>query len=827
MRPFLALSAVCSLALLSRASIADTPDHVAAASSPSAAHAEHEPPVLTARVVAVGIPGAGAVSGVGFFHAGGPIHDNPAFAAFTQPGHILDPKRILVASSSNFGLPRAREEDPEGAVLSLDPEQSETIVIPPDFATGGGQAVALNGRLQLFTAQSKAFLNGVNTPQAATADWPPVSNPLGISINNAFGRLWFASAPEGTHGIGTISIADPGGQPLANAPNRLGGGVFAGDLTNRPRQVIPGGLRAGGIANALLGMSPDGSKRAVFAGLTADGALVQAHTEQAIDGLAPAGTVSPLTLPAVADSPGAETSLITRAGMVFNWVPDRILYVTDPVRNALVALKLSDDGAVFKVDEVHTIAVPDFDRPVDLAPAVPEVANPTFSSNTTLAGNSDLYVLNRGNGTITRLRQDGTVLAVRRIATAGGTPLGAARLNGIAVSPDAQHIWVTMTGVLPQFPDKPGALLEIPAFGPQRSATRNAAEPDAGRASDEAALVAWGAELFSTAFSPEQGLGPLFNRQSCVECHSEPAPGGGGPNGLAVAHRVGHFDGRSYDPLVGNGGPVARAHSVTELGVPCASAPPAGIPPAANLVSVRNAPALFGSGLLDAIPDSVILSHAETAKRNGGNDGRPNLVRDSSGHERVGRYGWKADTATLEQFVADAFRNELGITSPLAPTDFVSGAGCVAGAVNASEDDGSMIRAVATYIASLPPPSAQSPPNAAGSSLFSQLGCTACHTPSLTTADGRDVPLYSDLLLHDMGPTLDDGVEQGSAHGQDWRTTPLWGLSSRGRFLHDGRATSIGTAVLAHDGSAARSAAAFRRLASDEREVLLAFLKSL
>ena len=196
--------------------------------------------------------------------------------------------------------------------------------------------------MQLFTAQSPAFLNGVNTPTAVTAELPPVSNPLGISINNGFGRLWFANTPSGPQGIGTESIIDPAGQPLAGAPSKVAGGVFAGDRTNRqPQQLIDGGLRAGAVANALLGLSPDGSKRAVFAVLTADGAIAQAHTEQTMDGLAPAGTIAPLPLPAPGDADGA---LITRAGLLFNWVPERIIYVSDPVRNAVVALQLAHDG---------------------------------------------------------------------------------------------------------------------------------------------------------------------------------------------------------------------------------------------------------------------------------------------------------------------------------------------------------------------------------------------------------------------------------------------------------------------------------------------------
>jgi len=780
---------------------------------PDSSRAE-PPPTLAARVVVVGIPGAGAVSAVGVFHPGGPIHDKPDFAAYTQEGRVLDPARVLVASSSNFGAPSARVGEAEGSVLSI-ASNGEPITIPPDFAGPGGQAASLDRRVQLFSAQSPSFLNRVNTPGAVTADLPPVSNPLGISINNGFGRLWFANAPQGTAGPGTLSIVDPGGQPLAGAPSRLSGGVFAGELTGRqPRQLIPGGLRSGAVATALLGMSPDGSKRAVFAVLTADGAIGQAHTEQSVDGLAPAETIEMISIPAAADLRSETPQLATRAGMAFNWVPDRRLYVTDPLRNGLVVLTLADDGAVFHVVSTVRITGPAFDVPVDIAPAVPETANPTLSSNTTLAGGSDFYVVNRGNGTLVRMRQDGTVLATRQVAVRGAV-LGAGRLNGIAVSPDAQHLWVTVSGRLPGHEDAPGALLEVPAFGPGRAASLE------GHGAADAALVERGRSLFQTAFTPGEGLGPLFNGRSCLECHGRPASGGVAPDGAGFVLRVGRrVPGGTFDPLVGQGGPVARAHSVAELGSTCDAAP--GIPPAANVVSVRSATALFGLGLVETIPDKAILAIAAQL----GTRGRPSFVRDAEGGERLGRFGWKADTANLEQFVADAFRNELGITSPLASVDlFTPAPGCTDGP--GLKDDGRVVRAVTAYIRSLPPLPSTEPSSQDGRVVFTLSGCGACHIPTLPGRNGRVVPLYSDLLLHDMGPALDDGVAQGTANGAEWRTTPLWGLSARHRFLHDGRATSITAAILAHDGDGAGAAEVFRRLAPERRDMLLAFIGAL
>jgi CxxC motif-containing protein (DUF1111 family) len=115
---------------------------------------------------------------------------------------------------------------------------------------------------------------------------------------------------------------------------------------------------------------------------------------------------------------------------------------------------------------------------------------------------------------------------------------------------------------------------------------------------------------------------------------------------------------------------------------------------------------------------------------------------------------------------------------------------------------------------------------ARGATVFRQTGCAACHTPSLP-APGGEAGLYSDLLLHDMGPTLDDGVTQGQATGRDWRTTPLWGLGTRERFLHDGRARTVRAAVLAHGGEAAAAAGRFRALSEDDLGALLAFLASL
>lgn len=382
--------------------------------------ADVEPVTLRARVVATGIPGAGALSPVGEFHAGGPLHDNRGLAARTRRGAVLDPARLLVASTSNLSAPRVDGGGPSGAIVSLATDADRPIRVGAELGDGA----------QLFTAQSPAFVNAVHNAGARTARLPAVSDPRGIAVNNAFGRPWIAN------GNGTETVLDPDGAPLAHAPSDRSGGVFDG-------------LRAGAIANALIGASPDVTGRAVFAVATGDGALAQVHVENGVSPLAPPGTLAPLPRG------------VTRAGMVFNWVPDRFLYLSDPGSDAVLQLRLDDDFRDFEVVGSRRLRSPDLSVPIDLAPAVPESANPAFSSNATLAGGADLYVANRGSGTIVRLAQDGRIRAIARIRVPGsgrgGAPsdVGPGELNGIAVSPDTRRIWLSLGD----------RVIEVPAFG--------------------------------------------------------------------------------------------------------------------------------------------------------------------------------------------------------------------------------------------------------------------------------------------------------------------------------------------------------------------------
>lgn len=611
--------------------------------------------------------------------------------------------------------------------------------------------------------------------------------------------------------VGCALPSSQGRAPAEHAPPLQARVLRALPFDRRLPNPLPDDAAHGGaVSEALLSRSPNGADGALFAVVNADGSVVQLRRGR-IDGLSPAGTIARLDSPEAASNGGA----VTPAGVVFNWVPNPILYIADPNRNAVVALTLIDDGPLFRVETLRRFDAAALNRPVDLAPAVLESLNPDFASNTTLGGGADFYVANRGNGTIVRMSQEGTVLAVRSIRVAGLGIIGPDRLNGIAVAEDATRIWVSISGPAPPFNGLEGAVLELPAFGADRAA-------DLTPGTERPTLAANGTPGADVAL--QMGLGPSFNGRSCADCHRLPVAGGMGPDGLATVLRIGKLDSHGYDPLLGRGGPIARMHSVTELGIACGVMP--GIPPGANLISLRNAPALFGLGQVDAIPDAAIVAGA-VAHANGIH-GRPNLVVEADGSKVVGKFGWKAEVPQLEQFVADALRNEHGITSPLAPlgvtSDAASGSDCGANPV-VPKDNGTLVDALTAFVRSLEP----LPPrtrDVVGSDLFIKIGCADCHTPTLAAGD-KVLPLYSDLLLHNMGPALNDGVVQGQAQGSDWRTTPLWGLSARMRFLHDGRARSIDAAILAHGGEAAPVRQAFRELDHDGRSLLLAFLSSL
>jgi hypothetical protein len=232
-----------------------------------------------------------------------------------------------------------------------------------------------------------------------------------------------------------------------------------GNLTDRDKvyassQILKGALNTGAVGTALLGPSPDGTCKAVFAVVTADGAIVQEHTRKGLDGLASIGTIKPLQGHSW-DSPNKNVE--PRLGVLMNpYVPSGAppatvlqLFVSEPFNDTIAVVNLGVVGSpgnqVFQAISVTRINSSVLNQPVDLAPVPVDQDDPMWASNTTLDEDSDFYVANRRNNTIVRMKKDGTVLAVRRVSV-DGSPLDNAILNGIAASSDGTTIYATIIG---------------------------------------------------------------------------------------------------------------------------------------------------------------------------------------------------------------------------------------------------------------------------------------------------------------------------------------------------------------------------------------------
>ena len=267
--------------------------------------------------------------------------------------------------------------------------------------------------------------------------------------------------------------------------------------------------------------------------------------------------------------------------------------------------------------------------------------------------------------------------------------------------------------------------------------------------------------------------------------------------------------------------------------------------PGGLLVSPRVAPPVFGQGLLEAVTEATILASADPDDQNGdGISGRANYVWDPiTGSTEIGRFGRKANTATVLQQTAAAYNGDMGVTSSFLPAEPCEGeqAGCERHDPEVTDE---VVRLVEHYVRTLGVPARRDLDDAEarrGEALFKSAGCASCHLPELRTGTLADVPEasnqvirpYTDLLLHDMGPGLADGRPDFLASGSEWRTAPLWGIglttvvNGHTNFLHDGRARDLMEAVLWHDGEAAGAKAKVLKMAAADREALLAFLRSL
>lgn len=354
-------------------------------------------------------------------------------------------------------------------------------------------------------------------------------------------------------------------------------------------------------------------------------------------------------------------------------------------------------------------------------------------------------------------------------------------------------------------------------------------------ASDSARFVA-GMTLFNKVFLPEEGLGPAFNENQCSACHTVPAIGG--TTGFERVVKASRYHGPgACDLLSDEGGenvrtkttPRLRAHGVTAESIPAG----------ATEIGRFLPPFLFGLGLIEAISEEAITALADPDDRNGdGISGR--AARGPDG--RLTRFGRKADHATIEEFTRGALRLEMGLTTRSSDRDLVNGGAAPAGVdpVAEPEVDATTVGLLTDFVRFLAPPRAAAPRSRAfadtlrqGRRLFNQVGCTGCHTPAMRSGSHgnealrhKTVALYSDLLLHDMGPGLANVCAYDAAP-QELRTTPLMGLQHRSFFLHDGRAMDLREAVLAHGGEARAARDAFGRLGWLRQEYLVIFLRSL
>jgi CxxC motif-containing protein (DUF1111 family) len=365
--------------------------------------------------------------------------------------------------------------------------------------------------------------------------------------------------------------------------------------------------------------------------------------------------------------------------------------------------------------------------------------------------------------------------------------------------------------------------------------------PLAGLGPEELAAFVAGDEQFERAFSASAGLGPIFNDVSCAACHS--ADGRGRTDNVLVRFSQG------TDPAESIGGPQLQDRALP-------GAEPERLP-AGVQTSRRLPPPVFGMGLIEAIPAATLSGLADPSDADGdGISGRVSLVTPPAyvpAYEpgagpgpTVGRFGRKAQVSTLFEQVVAAYHQDIGITSDALPVEnrnpLASTATEAADRVADPELPAGELRAVLNYLRLLAPPAPgeSTPERRRGEVLFERIGCARCHVPVLRTGPSsiraiadREVPLYSDLLLHDMGEALADGRPDGDADGREWRTTPLWGLRVARDFLagdlflmHDGRAASVTEAIQLHGGEAGAVRDRFRTLPAADRAALVEFVES-
>ncbi|MCS6799037.1 MAG: hypothetical protein NZ898_11000 [Myxococcota bacterium] len=337
-----------------------------------------------------------------------------------------------------------------------------------------------------------------------------------------------------------------------------------------------------------------------------------------------------------------------------------------------------------------------------------------------------------------------------------------------------------------------------------------------------------GDALFRTPYRAVQGLGPLYIERSCTSCHEHDARGPG------LVRRIVPAPGLAL-PF----GDVVRPRLAAGARTPL-------LAPQGSAESIRLPPAVFARGLLEAIDDAWILAQElAQATTPGPPDGRAARLSEepetptSVLHPppRLGRLGHKARRATLEAFVADALHGDMGLTSPARPEEPPNPDGLTDDARPGIDVSAQTVALLVDYVRLLQPPSRRTH-DRRGERLFEQVGCADCHVPRARTRTdhpvaalrGVEVALYTDLLLHDMGEGLADGITENAAGPRHWRTAPLVGIRHLRGLLHDGRAATVWDAIDAHDSpgsEASASVARFRALDRADAEVLVAFVEAL
>ncbi len=380
--------------------------------------------------------------------------------------------------------------------------------------------------------------------------------------------------------------------------------------------------------------------------------------------------------------------------------------------------------------------------------------------------------------------------------------------------------------------------------------------PIDGLTGSQMALFLEGDEDFGHVFSFAEGLGPIFNAPSCATCH----PGDGRAHPEFGFTRFGRYDGDTFDSMASQGGPQLQDRAAPGYA-------PERVPASATAVSIFLAPPVTGLGLLEAVDDETLMALEDPDDLDGdgisgrihwipatdtlrslaaqADTGRGRRVQEHDGRF-IGRFGRRASNISLMNQTVGAYNNDMGITSDALPIDPVNTAVGAAASDAAPDPEVSSadVAAVTFYLRTLRPPVQRTPNDPdvlAGEVLFDDIGCAACHIPSLPTGhatiealSNTEAVAYTDLLLHYMGEELSDGYAEGDSVAGEWRTPPLWGLGLAATFqggtpflLHDGRAHSIEEAIDFHGGEAEGSRTAFDSLSRSQKDQLLSFLESL